>query len=116
MVLKRRLGDRREYLRFEVAGQLWCGLDRSERVVLRNIASGGALVEAGLTSGLKSMRAAQLRLEKDGPRLDVVVRHIEPLAEDGDRYLVGLEFVNLSPATRAEVDRFVHDWTARAAT
>jgi len=116
MVAKRRSGDRREHLRFEVSGQLWGALERRERVVLHNIATEGALLEATLTTGLKSLRAVQVLLRESGPSLDAVIRHISPLAgsADDDRYLIGLEFVNVSSATQMELDRFVHEWSQHA--
>jgi len=112
MAAKNRLGDRREHLRYDVSGQLWGSLDLSERVVLRNIAPGGALIEARLTPGMRSVRAAQILLHERGPQMNVIVRHMSPLsaAPDEDRYLVGVEFVNLSAAAQVELDQFVRDW------
>ena len=106
------MGDRREHLRFEVAGQLWASLDMSERVVLRNIGVGGALIEAKLSPGVRSIRAAQISLRDRGPELNVLVRHVTPVsnAPDEERFLVGLEFVNISPSDRADIDRFVKQW------
>lgn len=111
-----RLGDRREHLRFEVAGQLWASVDLGERVVLRNLATGGALIETSLTSALKPIRAAQIALDEHGPELNVIVRHVSPTAASptGDgRYLVGLEFVNVSPTQRVGLERLVRAWAHR---
>jgi hypothetical protein len=112
-----RLGDRREHLRFEVAGQLWASIDFGEQVVLRNIATGGALVETNLTCVSKPIRAAQLAFEQRGDALNVIVRHVSPLTEPPDastRFLVGLEFVNVTAAQRLEIERLVDDWHARS--
>jgi hypothetical protein len=117
MTLQTRLGDRRGYLRFEVAGQLWASIDFGERVVLRNIAPGGALVETSLPFVSKPVRAAQLAFSEGGAELNVIVRHVSPITASADgspRYLVGLEFVNVSPAQRADIERLVGDWDERA--
>lgn len=107
-----RLGDRREYLRFEVSGQLWGSLDRCEHVMLRNISIAGALIEATLPTALKSIRAAQVALRDGGLLLNAVVRHLSPVpaTADPDRVLVGLEFVHVSPSARGELDRLVREW------
>lgn len=114
MVKRLRLGDRREYLRFDVSGQLWGSLDRSERVLLLNISNAGALIEATLPSALKSIRAAQVSLRDNGLQLNAVVRHLSPLPDSSvpDRCLVGLEFVHVSSTARDELDRLVRDWQA----
>jgi hypothetical protein len=116
MTPQTRLGDRREHLRFEVTGRLWASVDFGEHVVLRNIATGGALVETSLASVSKPIRAAQIAFDERGAELNVIVRHVSPVttSPDGDtRYLVGLEFVNVSQAQRVDIDRLVEDWHAR---
>ena len=112
MAPKGQLGDRREHVRLHVTGQLWAALDLSARVVVRNIGTGGALVEVRLAPDLRSVRAAQISLRAQSPPLNVVVRHVSPLpaASGGDRYLVGLEFLHLSPAGQAEVGQLVREW------
>jgi hypothetical protein len=115
MTPRSRLGDRREHLRFEVTGQLWGALDRCEHVSIVNISSAGALIEATLPSGLRSMRAAQMSLGETGPHLNAVVRHISPVeASETDRFLVGLEFVHVSSEARAGLNRLVRDWEQTA--
>jgi len=110
-MVRNRLGDRRVHVRFDVAGQLWASLDLGAPVVLRNIGLGGALIEARLAPGLRALRAAQLSLRERGPRLSVVVRHMHAVSDaaEEDRYLVGLEFVHLSPAALSEIERLVQD-------
>jgi hypothetical protein len=56
------------------------------------------------------MRAARLSLRETGPHLDAIVRHISPVAGAPDQFLVGLEFVNMSPATGSDLDRVVREW------
>jgi hypothetical protein len=111
MSAKNRLGDRREHLRFDISGQLWASLDFGEPVVVRNLTTGGMLIEASLTPALRPIRAAQLAFER-GAHLTVIVRHVSPAspALHPDRYLVGLEFVNLSSSQQADLERIVNEW------
>lgn len=108
-----RLGDRREYVRFEVAGHLWATLGVGQRAVICNIGSGGALLAARLPPGLRSMRSAQIALRDSGADVIVSVRHVSPMttAPDEDRFLLGVEFINASPKARADIDRLVHGRT-----
>jgi hypothetical protein len=112
MTAKNRLGDRREHLRFEINGQLWASLDFDERVIVHNLTTGGMLVETSLTPALRPVRAAQVAFEERHPRTTVIVRHVSPASDalPGDRYLVGLEFVNLSPSQQIDLERLVSDW------
>lgn len=107
------LGDRREYERFDVKGQFWASLNVRDSVVLRNIATGGALVEANVGCGVLAVRIGELYLSDEGPCLTVVVRHTERMdPPDTQRYLVGLEFVNMTAAQRADLDQFLLSWPA----
>ena len=107
MVGRSHFGDRREHTRFDVTGQLWAALDVDMRVVLRNIGVGGALVEARLSPGMRSVTVAHMSIRESGPPLNVVVRHITPVshAPAEDRYLVGVEFVHLSAVAQSEVEQ-----------
>jgi hypothetical protein len=111
------LGDRREYPRFEVAGQFWAALTFDAEVVVRNVATRGVLIETTLASPFKPIRAARITLGGGVPTLDAVVRHVTPApssGEPGTRYLVGLEFVNVPPTARVNVERLLRDWHDRA--
>lgn len=110
----KRLGDRREHLRFDVSGRLWASLDVSQPVVLHNIGVGGALIEAKVVGELSALRSGQLTLRDRGPDVDVLIRHTAPLEPHEGRFLIGLEFINVSPATRACIDAYVQDWTDQA--
>ena len=112
MSAKNRLGDRREHLRFDINGQLWASLDFGERVVVRNLTTGGMLIEASLTPALRPIRAAQVAFERRDANMTVIVRHVSPAspALQSDRYLVGLEFVNLSSSQQADLERLVDEW------
>ncbi len=110
MATRARLGDRRTYLRFNSAGQVWASLRGVHQVVVRNLSLRGALVE--VPAGLQSMRIAHLALQDHGPVVDAVVRHASPAldAPREDRFLVGLEFINLSEDARANLTRMVGGW------
>jgi hypothetical protein len=112
MATAKRLGERRAQMRFDVAGQLWAELDVLEGGELRNLARGGALVEARLAGGLGLTRSAELALGGAVSGLQAIVRHLTPLnvAQGDDRYLVGLEFVNLTPEQQARLDDLLRAW------
>ncbi len=112
MMPKNRLGDRREHLRFDVSGQLWASLHFGDRVIVRNLTAGGMLVETTLPPALTPVRAAQIAFEERNAPITVIVRHVSPVDEalHSDRYLVGLEFINLSPSQQLELERLVTDW------
>ena len=104
-----RLGDRRECVRFEVAGNLWAALGVDQRVVIRNIGPGGALLEARLPPALRSLRSAQIALGESGAEVIVSVRHVSPMttSTDEDCFLLGVEFINVSPEARTGIDRLM---------
>jgi len=110
MATRDQLGDRRAHLRFNSAGQVWASLDRVEQVVVRNLSLSGVLVE--VPAGLQSIRIAHLALQDHGPVVDAVVRHASPASDAPreDRFLVGLEFVNLSEDARANLTEMVGGW------
>jgi c-di-GMP-binding flagellar brake protein YcgR len=103
------MADRREQTRFELTGQLWASVDFRAPIVIRDLATGGALVETTLAPNWSTLRLAQMSLSSQGPTVTVVVRHITPVhgsPEEG-RHLIGLEFVNVSPSVQADIDRLV---------
>src|SRR6266851_6440302 len=113
---KRRLGDRREHVRFDVSGQLWASLETIDRAVLRNIGAGGALVEARLPPGIRTPRSAHVAFGQRGPEVNAIIRHVSPVSPDDEspRCLVGLEFVNLSPGNREGIEQFIREWSGKA--
>ncbi len=113
---KHRLGDRRENVRFDVSGQLWASLEKVDRVILRNIGEGGALVEARLPPGIRTPRLAHVAFDDKGPEMNAVIRHVSPVSPDdqSDRCLVGLEFVNPSPENREGIEQFIRKWSGQA--
>jgi hypothetical protein len=108
MPFKERLGDRRGDLRFEIIGQLWGSLETVERLPLRNLSQGGALVESRLPLNPEAVRAIRLAIGEHVNDIPVRVRHVtSEKSGDAERYLVGLEFVEPSAAALAQIDRIV---------
>ncbi len=108
MAFKDRLGDRRSELRFEIIGQLWGSLEVIERLPLRNLGRGGALVESRQPLGTDSIHGVRLVFGEQADDLEVRVRHVTPVhAADGERYLIGLEFVNPGAGTLDRIDSLV---------
>jgi c-di-GMP-binding flagellar brake protein YcgR len=108
MPFKERLGDRRTDLRFEIIGQLWGSLETVEHLPLRNLARGGALIESRMPLTAEMVRAVRLVFNGTTHDIEAKVRHVtsEKLS-DGERYLVGLEFVEPSAAALEQIDRIV---------
>jgi hypothetical protein len=108
MAYKDRLGDRRGELRFEIIGQLWGSLEVTEQLPLRNVGRGGALVESRQPLSADGVHALRLVIGNQPSDVQARVRHVTPLREAaGDRYLIGLEFVNPGVGTLEQIDRIV---------
>ncbi len=109
-------GDRRLQPRFQVIGQFWMSLDFEADVLLRDVATGGMLIESVFETPFKPIRAARIALPGDSNTIDAIVRHVtrlEPVSERRETYLIGFEFVNMTPATRMLLERVVDDWQNR---
>ena len=108
MTFKERLGDRRSDMRFEIIGQLWGALEVVDYLPIKNLARGGALVEAQASIGAESFRALRFGFNGTTQEVTVRVRHVTARkTTDGDRYLVGLEFVDPSAAALDQIDRII---------
>ena len=109
MTLKERLGDRRSDLRFEIIGQLWGSLETIEPLPLRNVGRGGALVESRLPLPLDSVQGVRLVYQGRASDLHARVRHVAPIVgpEGGERYLIGLEFVDAGEEVLTHIDHLV---------
>src|SRR5512132_2338566 len=100
MAFKDRLGDRRAELRFEIIGQLWGSLEVTEQLPLRNVGRGGALIEARVPLSADAVHNVRLMLGDQANDVQARVRHVTPVREGaGERYLIGLEFVNTAVGT-----------------
>jgi hypothetical protein len=94
--VKRRLGDRRGRPRFEIVGNLVGSLEILQRLEVRNLGSGGALVETSLDLPLGSRLGGRLLFRGRRREVRVEVRHVTPLSAprgERTRYLVGLELL-----------------------
>ena len=108
MPYKERLGDRRTDLRFEIIGQLWGSLDTVEAHPLLNLARGGALIESRARLNPDAVRAVRIAFNGTSHDIPVRVRHMtSQTVSDGERFLVGLEFVEPSAAALEQIDRVV---------
>lgn len=108
MAFNQRLGDRRAALRFEIIGQLWGALETIDHLRLHNLARGGALVESGTAPDPELFRTMRFGLAGTVHDIPVRICHVTPSrTPDGERYLVGLQFVDPSVAALEQIDRIV---------
>jgi hypothetical protein len=99
-------GDRRDRIRFEVFGPFWGTLDVGEPARVLDLSSHGALIETAQPLAIESIQSVSLVIDGDATICDARVRHVTP-GEDGDGYLVGLEFIAAPTAFLEAVDRLV---------
>jgi hypothetical protein len=99
--------DRRGRERAEIVGQLWGSLGVIQP--LRTIGRGGALVEAGQSLPLLSVHRMRLALGDVEGNVEVRVCRVEPMvsANGRERYLIGLEFVQLPLLLVERIDQLV---------
>src|SRR5262245_25788228 len=98
MTTRRRLGDRRNRVRYEIVGQLWGSLETFEPMEVHNISQGGALVETRLP--LTSDSVQRLRLSASEQTLDLQARvaHIsqrQDVTAPTENFLIGMQFLAL---------------------
>ena len=99
--MKRRIGgDRRVRGRFEIVGTLSGTLETIQRLGVRNVGAGGALVESMVPLPVGTRVAGRLSLDGQTREVKAEVRHIgQHHARGGDgRYLVGIEWVDVPMA------------------
>jgi c-di-GMP-binding flagellar brake protein YcgR len=91
-----------------MVGQAWGTLGTPESLQLRNVGRGGALIEGPVPYALGTAQTARLVLDHHASDVQVRVCHVtaRPGAKS-PRYLIGLEFLDLHPATQAQIDRLV---------
>jgi hypothetical protein len=109
MNMRRRLGDRRARPRFEIIGQLWGALETLEPFDLVNLSRGGALLEGRVPLAADSIQRLRMTFEDQALDVQARVRHVAVLsrAADGERYLIGLEFLGLQPPVLEHIDRLL---------
>ena len=96
--MKRRIGDRRGKPRFEIVGDLWGSLDTSTSLTLKNLGRGGALLDSPLPLAPDSVHWVTALADGESHAVQLRVRH-STTTENGEtpRYLIGVEFLKLSP-------------------
>src|SRR4051812_3520494 len=101
-------GDRRSRVRFEVFGAFWGTFDAGDAVRVHNLTHHGALIEAHQPLAVESVQSVCLMLDGQPAVADARVRHLKPAgADEGERYLVGVEFLAASTAFLEAIDRLV---------
>jgi len=104
----RRLSDRRGRLRFELVGELAAVLGTTHMFTVRDISRSGALVESVVPLPVESVQSLRFVWGDQTGQVTVRVRHVTPAVSGdggGGRYRIGLEFLDLQPAMRDQVDR-----------
>jgi hypothetical protein len=106
--MMRAAGDRRTRVRFEVFGAFWGTFDAGDAVRVHNLTHHGALIEAHQPLAVESVQSVCLMLDGQPAVADARVRHLKPVAShEGDRYLVGVEFLSAPTAFLEAVDRLM---------
>jgi len=103
--MKRKSGDRRGRPRFEIIGDLWGSLDVAATLTLVNLGFGGALLASPLRFPPESVHSMLAIADDETHTITARVRHCSPSTAAGGGYLVGVEFLNVSP--------ILHDFLAR---
>jgi hypothetical protein len=103
MTTRRRLGDRRNRVRYEIVGQLWGSLETFEPMELHNISQGGALVESRVPLTPDSVQRLRLTAQDQLLDLQARVAHVHQRQDvtAPENYLVGMQFLGL-PAPAVE--------------
>jgi hypothetical protein len=107
--MKRRIGDRRGKPRFEIVGDLWGSIDTTASMRLENLGRGGALLDSPLPLSPDSVHWVTA-LADDQPHLvQIRVRHSKAAttAAGEPRFLIGVEFVKLSPSVEEAILRYM---------
>lgn len=95
-------------MRFEVFGAFWGTFDAGDAVRVHNLTHHGALLEAHQPLAVESVQSVCLMLDGQPAVADARVRHLKPaVAGDGERYLVGVEFLAAPTAFLEAVDRLM---------
>jgi hypothetical protein len=109
--MKRRIGDRRGKPRFEIVGDLWGTIDTSTSLTLRNLGRGGALLDSPLPLAPDSVHWVTALADGESHAVQMRVRHSKTAGGIGEtpRYLIGIEFLKLSPGLEDFIMRQVVD-------
>lgn len=118
MTTRRRLGDRRNRVRYEIVGQLWGSLETFEPLEVHNISLGGALVETRIPLNADSVQRLRLTAPAETAELQARIAHVSQRQDvmAPENYLIGVQFIELPPAVADYVDGRVADGAQEATT
>lgn len=106
--MKRRIGDRRAKPRFEIVGDLWGTADIAASLPVQNLGRGGALLDSPLPLATDSVHWVTAIADGQPHMLQIRVRHSTTVRNrDGHRYLIGVEFLKLSPGVEEAIVRYM---------
>jgi hypothetical protein len=101
------LTDRRRVTRFEFVENQWGSVQTLEPLNVRNVAQEGLLIESPTPMPVGSQHVIRLVHKESTAQCHVAVRHLSPKKEaetsNRQRFLIGLEFVNLDDQASALV-------------
>lgn len=109
MTTRRRLGDRRNRVRYEIVGQLWGSLETLEPMEVHNISQGGALVESRVPLNADSVQRFRLTAQEQALDLQGRVTHVSQRQDvtAPENYLVGVQFVALPQPALDYIEGYV---------
>ena len=105
--MKRRMADRRARPRFEVVGSLWGTLSTRVALVMRNVSYGGILVDSEVPLELNSEHHVTISYEGAQTPTKVRVRHVSKSGAGPSAYVIGLEFVSVSPTLMSHIENWM---------
>lgn len=104
---RRRNSDRRLQPRFEVVGDLWGTLEIMCPLPVLDISAGGALIASDRPWQVGSVHAISVANGAEVGEARVCVRHVRSAPESANGFLIGVAFLNVSPALADEIARWV---------
>jgi PilZ domain len=104
---RRRTPDRRRYSRFEVVGDLSGMLEVVCPLPVVDVSTGGALLESNLELKIGSVHWVVMANGIEVGHAQICVKHVRPAANVERGFLIGVEFLTLSPALTQEIVRWV---------
>ena len=108
MISRRKTTDRRLRPRFEVVGDLWGTLEVVHPMPVVNIATGGALIESERVWEVGAVHAIAVANGTEVGRAQVCVRHVTAVdGPGGRRFLIGVEFLSISPGLAGQIEQWV---------
>jgi hypothetical protein len=100
-------GDRRRHERLEVIGELRATFGAEPLLRIANIGFGGASVESEQPLAVLAVYQARLAVASEEADVHVRVRHVRRGESHPARYVIGLEFLGLSPAAASILERLL---------